>query len=224
MKTKARKDNIRKRNKIEEKYSWDRMNDAEKERRSHSKRAIIASIIVLAIFTTYLFKLYQVQVSEYEYYAIKSESNRIRIRPIQALRGNIYDRNGQILAKNVSTFDLIIKKERIKNDDTFLKKVKTVLPKNKIDLAYIEEQLTNRKIKEVTLIPNINLEEYSMISVDKHLLPEMELSPKAKREYLYPFSTSHILGYLGKVSDSDVYSDVVKIQEGMTEIGKLGIE
>ena len=224
MKTKARKDNIRKRNKIEEKYSWDRMNDAEKERRSHSKRAIIASIIVLAIFTTYLFKLYQVQVSEYEYYAIKSESNRIRIRPIQALRGNIYDRNGQILAKNVSTFDLIIKKERIKNDDTFLKKVKTVLPKEKIDLAYIEEQLTNRKIKEVTLIPNINLEEYSMISVDKHLLPEMELSPKAKREYLYPFSTSHVLGYLGKVSDSDVYSDVVKIQEGMTEIGKLGIE
>ena len=131
MKTKARRDNIRKRNKIEEKYSWDRMNDADEERRSHSKRAIIASIIVLAIFTTYLFKLYQVQVSEYEYYAIKSESNRIRIRPVQALRGKIYDRNGQILAKNVSTFDLIIKKERIKNEDIFLNKVNTVLPKNK---------------------------------------------------------------------------------------------
>ena len=206
MKTKARRDNIRKRNKIEEKYSWDRMNDADEERRSHSKRAIIASIIVLAIFTTYLFKLYQVQVSEYEYYAIKSESNRIRIRPVQALRGKIYDRNGQILAKNVSTFDLIIKKERIKNEDIFLNKVNTVLPKNKINLVSIREQLIDRKAKEVILIPNINLQEYSMIAVDKHLLPEMELSPKAKREYLHPFSTSHILGYLGKVSDSDVYS------------------
>lgn len=224
MKTKARRDNIRKRNKIEEKYSWDRMNDADEERRSHSKRAIIASIIVLAIFTTYLFKLYQVQVSENEYYAIKSESNRIRIRPVQALRGKIYDRNGQILAKNVSTFDLIIKKERIKNEDIFLNKVNTVLPKNKINLVSIREQLIDRKAKEVILIPNINLQEYSMIAVDKHLLPEMELSPKAKREYLHPFSTSHILGYLGKVSDSDVYSDVVKIQEGMTEIGKLGVE
>ena len=224
MKTKAREDNIRKRNKIEEKYSWDRMNDADEERRSHAKRAIIATIIVLAIFTTYLYKLYQVQISEYEYYAIKSESNRVRIRPVESLRGNIYDRNGQILAKNVSTFDLIIKKEKIGNDDIFLDTVKTVLPKNKIDLTSIKEQLINRKAKEVILIPDIDLSEYSIISVDKHLLPEMELSPKAKREYLYPFSTSHILGYLGKVSDSDVYSDVVKIQEGMTEIGKLGVE
>ena len=224
MKTKAREDNIRKRNKIEEKYSWDRMNDADEERRSHAKRAIIATIIVLAIFTTYLYKLYQVQISEYEYYAIKSESNRVRIRPVQSLRGNIYDRNGQILAKNVSTFDLIIKKEKIRNDDIFLDTVKTVLPKNKIDLTSIKEQLINKKAKEVILIPDIDLSEYSIISVDKHLLPEMELSPKAKREYLYPFSTSHILGYLGKVSDSDVYSDVVKIQEGMTEIGKLGVE
>tara|TARA_B100000886_G_scaffold121219_1_gene81618 strand:- start:11772 stop:13682 length:1911 start_codon:yes stop_codon:yes gene_type:complete len=224
MKTKAREDNIRKRNKIEEKYSWDRMNDADEERRSHTKRAIIATIIVLAIFTTYLYKLYQVQISEYEYYAIKSESNRVRIRPVQSLRGNIYDRNGQILAKNVSTFDLIIKKEKIRNDDIFLDTVKTVLPKNKIDLTSIKEELTNRKAKEVILIPDIDLDEYSIISVDKHLLPEMELSPKAKRDYLYPFSTSHILGYLGKVSDSDVNSDVVKIQEGMTEIGKLGVE
>jgi len=224
MKTKARQDNIRKRNKIEEKYSWDRMNDADEERRSHRKRAIIATIIVLAIFTTYLFKLYQVQIAEYEYYAIKSESNRIRIRPVQALRGNIYDRDGQILAKNVSTFDLIIKKEKIINRDEFLKSVNTVLPKDKIDLASITEQLRNRKAKEVVLISDINLDEYSIISVDKHLLPEMELSPKAKRQYLYPFSTSHILGYLGKLSDADIYSDVVKIQEGMTEIGKLGVE
>ncbi len=224
MKTKAREDNIRKRNKIEEKYSWDRMNDADEERRSHRKRATIATIFVLIIFTTYLFRLYEVQISEYEYYAIKSESNRIRIRPVQALRGNIYDRNGQILAKNVSTFDLIIKKERINDDEVFLDKINDVLPKSKLDIVSIKEQLTDRRAKEVVLIPNIDLEDYSLISVDKHLLPEMELSPKAKREYIYPFSTSHILGYIGKVSDSDIYSDVVNIQEGMTEIGKLGLE
>ena len=62
----------------------------------------------------------------------------------------------------------------------FLDTVKTVLPKNKIDLTSIKEQLINRKAKEVILIPDIDLDEYSIISVDKHLLPEMELSPKAK--------------------------------------------
>tara|TARA_B100001057_G_scaffold224669_1_gene224949 strand:+ start:13055 stop:14962 length:1908 start_codon:yes stop_codon:yes gene_type:complete len=224
MKTKARKDNIRKKNKIEEKYSWDRMNDAEEERRSHGIRAIIASLIVLAIFTTYVMKLYEVQISEYEYYATKSDSNRIRIRPIQALRGNIYDRNGEILAKNISTFDLIIKRENVQNIEGFINAVNKVFPTKKVDVEYVKEQYKNKRNKNIILIEDISLEEYSHISVDKYLIPEMELNPKAKREYLYPLSTSHVLGYLGKVSDSDIYSDVVKVQEGMTEIGKLGVE
>ncbi|MBK47040.1 MAG: penicillin-binding protein 2 [Gammaproteobacteria bacterium] len=224
MKTKARKDNIRKRNKIEEKYSWDRMNDAEEERRSHGIRAIIASLIVLAIFTTYVLKLYEVQISEYEYYATKSDSNRIRIRPIQALRGNIFDRNGEILAKNISTFDLIIKRENVQEIDGFINALNKVFSAKKVDVEYVKEQYKNKRNKNIILIEDISLEEYSHISVDKHLIPEMELNPKAKREYLYPLSTSHVLGYLGKVSDSDIYSDVVKVQEGMTEIGKLGVE
>ena len=224
MKTKARKDNIRKRNKIEEKYSWDRMNDAEEERRSHGIRAIIASLIVLAIFTTYVLKLYEVQISEYEYYATKSDSNRIRIRPIQALRGNIFDRNGEILAKNISTFDLIIKRENVQEIDGFINALNKVFSAKKVDVEYVKEQYKNKRNKNIVLIEDISLEEYSLISVDKHLIPEMELNPKAKREYLYPLSTSHVLGYLGKVSDSDIYSDVVKVQEGMTEIGKLGVE
>ena len=224
MKTKARKDSIRKRNKIEEKYSWDRMNDAEEERRSHGIRAIIASLIVLALFTTYVLKLYEVQISEYEYYATKSDSNRIRIRPIQALRGNIFDRNGEILAKNISTFDLIIKRENVQEIDGFINALNKVFSAKKVDVEYVKEQYKNKRNKNIILIEDISLEEYSLISVDKHLIPEMELNPKAKREYLYPLSTSHVLGYLGKVSDSDIYSDVVKVQEGMTEIGKLGVE
>ena len=32
------------------------------------------------------------------------------------------------------------------------------------------------------------------------------------------------MGYVGKVSNNDLDSSVVKIHEGMTEIGKLGVE
>ena len=58
MKTKARKDSIRKRNNFEEKYSRDPMSNAESERRSHRIRALIATGIVLVFFTTYLSELY----------------------------------------------------------------------------------------------------------------------------------------------------------------------
>ena len=50
MKTKARQDSIRKRRNFEEKYNWDPMSNADKERSSHKNRAIIATIIVVFFF------------------------------------------------------------------------------------------------------------------------------------------------------------------------------
>ena len=54
MKTKARIDSIRKRQKIEEKYSWDRMSDSEGERHSHKVRAIIAAEFISVIIIIFI--------------------------------------------------------------------------------------------------------------------------------------------------------------------------
>ena len=224
MKTKARKDSIRKRRNFEEKYSWDPMSNANRERKSHKNRALIATAFVLFFFTIYISELYEVQVSDHGYYSVKSDSNRIRIRPIQANRGLIYDRKGNILADNINTFNLIVKKELIINKDSFIKSLRKLMTLNPNQLKEITQQFDNRRLKDVTILEDISLEEFSKITVDKHLLPEIELIPKSKRRYISPYATSHVLGYVAKVSDDDLYSDVVKIHEGMTEIGKLGVE
>ena len=138
-KTKARSEHIRKRAKIEEKYSWDRMSDADDERQSHSTRAVIASIVVLTIFTLYLFKLYEVQVSSHEYYATKSDSNRIRIRPIPAQRGNIFDRNGNELATNLKVESVFVVPQEVR-DRKYTSKV----------LAFALNQNYNRIYREVS--------------------------------------------------------------------------
>ena len=103
MNTKARKDSIRKRQKIEEKYSWDRMSDAETERKSHKLRAILAALFSIVIFSMYIGKLYELQITNHEYFLLKSNDNSIKIRPIQAIRGIIFDRNGNRLAENYNT-------------------------------------------------------------------------------------------------------------------------
>ena len=77
MKTKARIDSIRKRQKIEEKYSWDRMSDTEEERHSHKIRAIIAAVFISAIFIIFIIRLFELQVTNHEYYLLQAENNRI---------------------------------------------------------------------------------------------------------------------------------------------------
>ena len=224
MKTKSRNDSIRKRKNIEEKYSWDRLSNADDERQSHKTRALIATVVVISLFLVYMVKLYKVQVSNHEYYSVKSDSNRIKIRPIQATRGIIYDRKGNILADNISTFNLVVKKELISDKEDFLNKLGKLVSLDKNMTESINSQYKNRRIKDITIIEDITLDDYSKIAVDQYILPIIELSPKSKRRYKSPEAISHVMGYVGKVSDSDIDSSVVQIHEGMTEIGKLGVE
>ncbi|MBH44806.1 MAG: penicillin-binding protein 2 [Gammaproteobacteria bacterium] len=224
MSTKARKDSIRKRLNIEEKYGWDRMSDSDEERKSHSSRVIIAIVLVIFVFGTYISKLYQLQVSEHEYYLVKAEDNRIKIRPIQAFRGLILDRHGKTLAENYNTFDLIVKKERVNDIDLFYKNIQKLLKLSNEKMEIIKKQFKNRRLKDVVITENISLKEFSQISVDQHIVPELEITPVSKRIYNHPEALAHVVGYIAKLSESDIESGVIDIREGMTEVGKLGVE
>ena len=70
--------------------------------RSTSKRAVtFFSILVVIIFTGFIFRLYHVQIVQGEKFFTLSENNRLQKIPIFAERGVIFDRNGVPLAWNV---------------------------------------------------------------------------------------------------------------------------
>ncbi|MDR1702965.1 MAG: penicillin-binding protein 2, partial [Sporomusaceae bacterium] len=59
--------------------------------------SVLTAIIVL-IFTVLTSRFAFLQIAEGEYYERLAEGNRIRLIPVMAPRGTIYDRNGDILA------------------------------------------------------------------------------------------------------------------------------
>ena len=72
-----------------------------------------ATKIILFILMLILFlKLFYLTVVKGDYYSEMSENTRIRDIEIAAPRGNIYDRNGEIIATNKTVFTpSIIKNE-----------------------------------------------------------------------------------------------------------------
>ena len=79
--------------------------------------------------------------------------------------------------------------------EKFIANSKKVFKLNSKDLDNLNEQFKNKKLKEITLKKNTTIEEFTKLSVDQYLLPEMELIVKSNRRYLYPEVTSHVLGY-----------------------------
>ena len=223
MVSKYRNETIRKKQRFEEKTGWEGINDPTKDRASHKVRALIAIAVVTIISFVYLDRIYEIQIENHDLYLTKADDNRIRVRPIEPIRGNILDRNGIILAESFDTFDIVAKKENIISKEKFLINTRKVLKVDNDDLVKIEQQFKNKKLKEITLKKNVSIEEFTKLSVDQYMLPEMELIVKSNRRYFFPEQMSHITGYTGKLSDSD-FNTVIEIKEGMTTVGKVGVE
>lgn len=79
-------------------YNGDCMIDKLFDRRLH------VLIVIVVLFALLLFKLADVTLIHGEMYREKSLNNRLRELPIIAKRGEVYDRNGNILAGNVTGF------------------------------------------------------------------------------------------------------------------------
>ncbi len=140
----------RKKQRFEEKTSWEHINDPAKDRASHKIRALIATTIVFLISLFYLDHIYTIQITDHNLYVTKADDNRIRVRPIEPIRGKILDRNGKVLAESYDTFDIIAKKENIASSESFISNASKVFKLNQDDKT---DLVINLKIKNLKRLP-----------------------------------------------------------------------
>ena len=67
-------------------------------------RLIITSVFTVILILILVSRLVYLQIINQQHYATLSENNRVSIKPIQPIRGLIYDRNGILLAENIPSF------------------------------------------------------------------------------------------------------------------------
>lgn len=67
-------------------------------------RYISLIVIVVAIFSVYAFFLFKMQIINSDYYKEQSQKRIYSTETISASRGNIYDRNGQLLVTNETVY------------------------------------------------------------------------------------------------------------------------
>ena len=74
----------------------------------------LALIVLLGLL---IGRLYQLQVRQHEKHAADADANRLRTIEIPAPRGLIFDRNGELLARNRPSYQLAIVPEELPDDD-----------------------------------------------------------------------------------------------------------
>lgn len=79
----------------------------ELDKADRSPRYIFFLLIVSVIFSLLIFRLFILQILNTEFYEQKALRNRVRTNVVKATRGEIYDREGKLLAKNITGYQLV---------------------------------------------------------------------------------------------------------------------
>lgn len=162
-------------------------------------------VIILIIFIIILMRLWQLQILNTEKYKKLSESNRIRIIKIPAPRGIIYDRNGIPLVENISSFSVSVSYEYI--DRLNLELLSKILNISEEELKKRIEKKPESIYMPVRIKDNLTFKEIAMLEARSSELPGLIIETEMKRHYPFGFATSHLLGYLGKITEQQLRND-----------------
>lgn len=158
------------------------------------ERIRILFIIMLLLFFIIIGRVFYIQVIDYKKLNKYAANLWSRDLPIEANRGLILDRNGVVLADNLTTTSLVLIPNQIKD------KEKTTRALAKI-LNVTEEEM-RRHVYKKTSIERVHPEgrrlSYDVAEQISSLdLPGVYLVKEAKRYYPYGNLLSHSLGYVG---------------------------
>ena len=181
--------------------------------------------LILAITLLILLQVFYLQVIRHEHFTTLSKSNHIKILPVVPSRGLIFSSDDILLADNRPSFTLELVPERVTDVETVIDQLSRLIAITPDDIRRFRElRKRNRRFEGIPIRFNLDDEEVALISVNRHLLPGIDVIASLSRYYPLAESLSHTVGYVGMI-DEDEFEKLNKSNyRGTTYIGKSGIE
>jgi len=190
-----------------------------------NQRLTILLFFVFSTFAVLAGRLIYLQVIEGKEYRRLSEINSIRLHDIDAPRGLIFDRNGQMLVDNRPSFNLHIILKDAKPLEETLEKLSRVTGEPIEELkATIKKSKRQGAYAPILLKEDMGRDLLAAIEVNKYNLPGVVVRVNPRRHYLFTSNAAHMIGYVGEISAGELKLEQYADLKGGDYIGKFGIE
>jgi penicillin-binding protein 2 len=190
----------------------------------HSR--LIVLVVLLGILAFILVaRVWYLQIYDHERFEVLSKDNRVRLVPVAPVRGQIFDRNGKVLAENIPVFTLEILPQDVKDMDKLLDNLTKIIEVSPAEVVKFKALVgSHRRFESQVLKVNLSEEELARFSVNRHFFRGAKVEARLQRNYPYGGELAHVLGYVGRINQRDKNSIDAKAYKGTDYIGKRGIE
>jgi penicillin-binding protein 2 len=194
-----------------------------------------AAVVAIALLSL-VARLVVIQLVDGPRYRAEAQENQIRLIPVEAPRGLIYDRHGVVIARSRPSFVVGIIPSEIHGIGGELRTLSQVagVPQavllhrlyhhHGIDYGSFDEVVADEPYGPIILASDLPVKTVARISEILPKLPGVDLEVQPVRDYPYGETASHVLGYVGEISAREYERLRDQGYSENDEIGKDGLE
>ena len=190
-------------------------------------RASILFVLACLFALTLFARFFQLQVIEHEVFSLRSDENRIRVAPLAPPRGLIFDRNGILLAENITASSLgIIPEKAVGSLEATVQDLRELLNLKDSDLESFAKNLQKprRPGESVELVNSLSDRQIAILAVNRHIKKGLEVSSRLVRNYPLAELAAHAVGSVRRITQDDLPILDKNRYRGTRFIGRRGVE
>lgn len=157
----------------------------------------------LGLMFVLILRLFQLQVLHGRDYLLISELTRLKRVIIEAPRGSILDRNGEILAENGLSYAITVdplEGEKVERSAVRLASLVGISP---VELAGRVREIRKKNRNPVKLFKDTDFRLFSIVEENRSDLPGIGSLIEQRRSYPNGRVASHIIGYMGELTQEE---------------------
>ena len=193
-----------------------------------SRRTLLVGGIQAGLVGVLGARMHYLQVQESDQFRFLAEENRIKISLIPPARGQVFDRTGRPLAQNVQSYRVTITREDAGDIDETIARLGQLIQLDPELVAEARVELKKRRgDTQVTIAEKVTWEELARVAANAPALPGIEPQVALSRHYPLGADFTHVIGYVGPVSDYDlsrIENPDPLLNLPRFQIGKTGLE
>lgn len=161
-------------------------------------------LIIFFLFAVLALFLFFVQALRGPYYYRLSQRNSIRLIPQEAYRGRVWDRNDNVMADNILSFDAVLVPQEVKDKAKIFARLSGLLGVDAASLSRLYERSYLNPFTPIALARGISKTTAITIEEGSFDLPGLHVELNARRFYPFGPTAAHVLGYMGEIDKSRI--------------------
>ncbi|MGM0567996.1 MAG: penicillin-binding transpeptidase domain-containing protein, partial [Elusimicrobiota bacterium] len=190
------------------------------------RKQLWPSVVLISLWLIMFTRLVHLQIIRGSYYLNRAERNRTHYSYVQAPRGNIYDRRGELIAGNRPNYSLYVSIEGLRAEQAreIAFKLDELTGRGRENILRRLAELRGKRGVSNILFRHLSREEIILIEENHHDIPRVFIQINPIRKYPFSEGLSHFLGYVGEISAGELRAKKKYAYMLKDIIGKTGIE